>query len=491
MSIAPTISTLGELKSSGYLPKSIKEEISTNLVTVLRSGKHPFYGIYGYENSVIPAIERGLLAAHDLLLLGLRGQAKTRLARQMVDLLDEYIPIVYGSEINEDPLHPILESTKVLIEEKGDDLKIEWVHRSDRFFEKLATPDTTVADLIGDIDPIKAANLKLSFSDEKAIHYGMIPRAHRCIFVINELPDLQPRLQVSLFNILQEGDIQIRGFQKRMELDVQFVFTANPEDYTNRGSIVTPLKDRIGSQIHTHYPKDLETALKITAQETAAVQKKFPNITVNSFAKSLVEEIAFVARESSYIDAQSGVSARMTISAFETLLTSAERRRLINGSDSCEVRLGDFYGCVPAIVGKVELVYEGEQEGAVAVAESLLGEALKKVYESSFPKFRNLKRTNENNPFLELQDWFSKGGKIQLLDDFTQREYAAALDVDVLNDFVTKHAKAAADTPQEFLKEMVLWALSEYNQINRERTTISTDFSDLFGQLLGGGSNED
>lgn len=491
MSIAPTISTLGELKASGHQPKSIKEEIRTNLVAVLRSGKHPFYGIYGYENSVIPAIERGLLAAHDLLLLGLRGQAKTRLARQMVDLLDEYIPIVYGSEINEDPLHPILESTKELIQEKGDDLKIEWVHRSERFFEKLATPDTTVADLIGDIDPIKAANLKLSFSDEEAIHYGMIPRAHRCIFVINELPDLQPRLQVSLFNILQEGDIQIRGFQKRMELDVQFVFTANPEDYTNRGSIVTPLKDRIGSQIHTHYPKDLETALKITAQETSAVQEKFPNITVNSFAKALIEEIAFVARESTYIDAKSGVSARMTISAFETLLTSAERRRLINGSDSCEVRLSDFYGCVPAIVGKVELVYEGEQEGAVAVAESLLGEALKKVYESSFPKFRNLKRTNENNPFLDLQDWFSKGGKIQLMDDFTQREYAQALDVNVLNDFVAKHAQGSGDAPKEFLKEMVLWALSEYNQINRERTTISTDFSDLFGQLLGSSSNKD
>lgn len=490
MNVAPTISTLGELKASGYQPKSIKEEIRTNLVKVLRSGKHPFNGIYGYENSVIPAIERGLLAAHDLLLLGLRGQAKTRLARQMVDLLDEFIPIVFGSEINEDPLHPILESTKSLIEEKGDDLKIQWVHKSERFFEKLATPDTTVADLIGDIDPIKAANLKLSFSDEQAIHYGMIPRAHRCIFVINELPDLQPRLQVSLFNILQEGDIQIRGFQKRMELDIQFVFTANPEDYTNRGSIVTPLKDRIGSQIHTHYPKDLETALKITAQETQQVQDKFPNISVNSFAKALVEEIAFVARESAYVDANSGVSARMTISAYETLLTSAERRRLINGSQNCEVRLSDFYGCIPAIVGKVELVYEGEQEGAVAVAENLVGEALKKVYESTFPKFRNLKRTNENNPFLDLQNWFSEGGKIQLMDDFTQREYKGALDIPVLNDFVSKYNSPSGDAPQEFLKEMVLWALSEYNQINRERTTISTDFSDLFGQLLGGGSKE-
>ena len=484
MNTPHTIHTLGQLKASGYQPKSIKDEIQSNLVQVLREGKHPFQGIFGYENSVIPAIERGLLAAHDLLLLGLRGQAKTRLARQMVGLLDEYIPVIEGSELNEDPMHPLLEASKTRIAELGDDLPISWVHRSERFFEKLATPDTSVADLIGDIDPIKAANNKLSFSDERAIHFGMIPRAHRCIFVINELPDLQPRLQVSLFNILQEGDIQIRGFQKRLELDLQFVFTANPEDYTNRGSIVTPLKDRIGSQIHTHYPKDVTTALKITAQETSDVQQRFPAVNVNTLANTLIEEIAFVARESAYIDAKSGVSARMTISAFETLLTSAERRRLILGAESTDVRLSDFYGCVPAIVGKVELVYEGEQEGAVSVAEALLGEALKKVYESAFPKFRNLKRTDEHNPFLALQEWFSTGGSIELLDEFSSNEYENALDIAPLNEFVEKHSTVTS-VPSVFLKEMVLWALSEYNQINRARTALSTDFNDVFGNLLG------
>ena len=480
-----TITTLGQLKASGYEPKSIKEEIQSNLIAVLKEGRHPFQGIFGYENSVIPAIERGLLAAHDLLLLGLRGQAKTRIARQMVGLLDEYIPIIEGSELNEDPLRPLLETTRERIIQEGDDLPIKWVHRSERFFEKLATPDTSVADLIGDIDPIKAANNKLSFSDERAIHFGMIPRAHRCIFVINELPDLQPRLQVSLFNILQEGDIQIRGFQKRLELDLQFVFTANPEDYTNRGNIVTPLKDRIGSQIHTHYPKDIQTALKITAQETAGVQSRFPGVQMNELANTLVEEIAFVARESAYVDAKSGVSARMTISAYEMLLTSAERRRLILGAEHTEVRLSDFYGCVPAIVGKVELVYEGEQEGAVAVAEALVGEALKKVYEASFPKFRNLKRTDEHNPFLALQNWFSQGGSIELLDEFSQSEYENALDVAPLNEFVEHHRAGLEQVPDAFLKEMVLWALSEYNQINRVRTAVSTDFNDVFGNLLG------
>jgi len=484
MTTPSEIKNLGQLKASGYNPRGIKEEIQANLIEVLRSGKHPFQGIYGYENSVIPAIERGLLAAHDLLLLGLRGQAKTRIARQMVGLLDEYIPVIEGSELNEDPLHPLLETSRARIAELGDELPVSWVHRSERFFEKLATPDTSVADLIGDIDPIKAANNKLSFSDERAIHFGMIPRAHRCIFVINEIPDLQPRIQVSLFNILQEGDIQIRGFQKRLELDLQFVFTANPEDYTNRGSIVTPLKDRIGSQIHTHYPKDIETALKITAQETAEVQKRFPHVHLNTLASTIIEEIAFVSRESAYVDAKSGVSARMTISAFETLLTSAERRRLVLGADQTEVRLSDFYGCIPAIVGKLELVYEGEQEGAVSVAESLLGEALKKVYEASFPAFRNLKRTDEHNPFLALQNWFSAGGSIELLDEFSQSEYEGALDVAPLNEFVEKHSTSNG-VPQVFLKEMVLWALSEYNQINRVRTAVSTDFNDVFGNLLG------
>ncbi len=261
------IQTLGELKQSGYRYRSIKDELRDNLREKIKSGKPVFEGVHGFENTVIPELERAILSRHNINLLGLRGQAKTRLARKMIELLDEYMPIVDGSEINDDPLNPISRFAKDLIEVKGDETPIKWIHRSERFSEKLATPDVTVADLIGDVDPIKAANLKLPYADERVIHFGMIPSANRCIFVINELPDLQARIQVSLFNILQEGDIQIRGFKLRMPLDIQFIFTANPEDYTNRGSIVTPLKDRIDSQILTHYPKTLETAQSITEQE--------------------------------------------------------------------------------------------------------------------------------------------------------------------------------------------------------------------------------
>ena len=262
------VNTLGELKKTGYKSRPIKEELRENLIAKIREGKDTFYGIWGYEKTVVPELERAILSGHNINLLGLRGQAKTRLARLMVNLLDEWMPVVEGSEINDDPFNPISRSAKELIDEKGDQTPISWVHRHDRYFEKLATPDVTVADLIGDVDPIKAANLRLSYADERVIHFGMIPRANRSIFVINELPDLQARIQVALFNILQEGDIQIRGFKLRMPLDLQFVFTANPEDYTNRGSIVTPLKDRVGSQILTHYPKDVETARRITEQES-------------------------------------------------------------------------------------------------------------------------------------------------------------------------------------------------------------------------------
>jgi len=486
----PTIKTLGELRASGYKSRSIKAEMRNNLIPLLKAGKHPFHGIHGFQDSVLPAVERGILAEHDILLLGLRGQAKTRIARQMVELLDPWIPVIKGSELGEDPLAPITSEQQLLVASRGDDTEIDWVSREDRFFEKLATPDTTVADLIGDIDPIKAANEKLSFSDDRVIHYGMIPRAHRSIFVINELPDLQPRLQVSLFNILQEGDIQIRGFQKRLQLDLQFVFTANPEDYTNRGSIVTPLKDRIGSQIHTHYPKTLDTALQITAQETQQISSLYPNVEISSLAKEIIEQLAFSARESSYVDSGSGVSARMTISAYQALITTAERRRLIEGATTTLVRLSDFYGTISALVGKVELVYEGEQEGAQNVAENLLGQAVKASYERYFPKFRNLKRTNENNPFLELQNWFAQGGKIELYDEFSMAEYSAALDIVPLNLFISNHWNHQIDAPIEFLKEMVLWALAEYSQLNKERTNIKTNFNDLFGNMISGLSDE-
>ncbi len=309
------IKTLGELKASGYQTKSVKEELRLNLIASIQAGKQAFEGIHGYENTVIPELERAILAKHNINLLGLRGQAKTRLARLMVNLLDEWMPIVSGSEVNDDPLQPLSRFAKDLIAEKGDATPITWIHRNERFAEKLATPDVTIADIIGDVDPIKAANMKLSYADERVIHFGMIPRANRCIFVINELPDLQARIQVALFNILQEGDIQIRGFQLRFPLDIQFVFTANPEDYTNRGSIVTPLKDRIGSQILTHYPETIHIARTITEQEAKLEGNQKENIKVPSLAMDLIEQIGFEARESEYIDSKSGVSARMSISA--------------------------------------------------------------------------------------------------------------------------------------------------------------------------------
>jgi len=275
-----TIQTLGALKESGYQSKSIKDELRGNLINKIKNKETIFTGVHGYENTVIPELERAILSRHNVNFLGLRGQAKTRLARLMINLLDEYIPVIKGSEINDDPLKPISRFALELIKQKKDETPIAWLHRDDRFFEKLATPDVTVADIVGDVDPIKAANLKLSYADDRVIHYGMIPRANRCIFVINELPDLQARIQVALFNILQEGDIQIRGFKLRLPLDMQFIFTANPEDYTNRGSIVTPLKDRIGSQILTHYPETIEVAKTITSQESALDERQSSTVLI-------------------------------------------------------------------------------------------------------------------------------------------------------------------------------------------------------------------
>ncbi|MFZ1305058.1 MAG: AAA family ATPase, partial [Ferruginibacter sp.] len=379
------IKTLGELKKSGYISKSIKQEIRENLIKKIQAKENPFPGILGYEDSVIPDTERALLSQHNILFLGLRGQAKTRMARQMIDLLDEYIPIVAGSEINDDPLQPISRYALDLIEEKGDDTPIAWLHRSQRYGEKLATPDVSVADLIGDIDPIKAANLKLSFADERVLHYGIIPRSNRCIFVINELPDLQARIQVSLFNILEEGDLQIRGFKLRLPLDVLFVFTANPEDYTNRGSIVTPLKDRIESQILTHYPNTLETALEITEQEAAINEAQQQKVKVSDLIKRLIEQVAFEARGSELVDKKSGVSARLSISAYENAISAAERRALINNETETQVWLSDLIGIIPSITGKIELVYEGEQEGPYQVAFNLLERSIRTQFGQYFP----------------------------------------------------------------------------------------------------------
>jgi magnesium chelatase subunit I len=479
------INTIGELKKSGYISKSIKDELRANLREKIKLGKPTFEGVHGFENTVIPELERAILSRHNINLLGLRGQAKTRLARKMIELLDEYIPFVTGSEINDDPLKPISRFAKEIIEIKGDETPISWLHRSERFFEKLATPDVTVADLIGDVDPIKAANLKLSYADDRVIHFGMIPRANRCIFVINELPDLQARIQVALFNILQEGDIQIRGFKLRMPLDLQFVFTANPEDYTNRGSIVTPLKDRIGSQILTHYPETIKIARTITEQEAKLDAVQSDMVYVPSLARDLLEQISFEARESEYIDHKSGVSARLSITAFENLLSTAERRALKSGDDKTTLRLSDFMGIIPAITGKVELVYEGEQEGAATVAQHLLGDAIQTFFPAYFPKIEKLEKQGEKTPYTDTIEWFFAESGFELLDDCSDEEYERILGSIVpLEVLIKKYQPQLEKEDKFFMKEFILWGLVEYKKLSKDRFSEGYQFKDIYGSFI-------
>ncbi|MEM9361527.1 MAG: magnesium chelatase [Bacteroidota bacterium] len=481
------ITTLGELKKSGYQSKSIKDELRDNLLETIARGEETFEGIWGYENSVIPELERAILSRHNINLLGLRGQAKTRLARLMIQLLDEWIPVVSGSEIHDDPFQPMSRFALRLISEKGDDTPIEWLHRDERFYEKLATPDVTVADLIGDVDPIKAANLKLSYADDRVIHFGMIPRANRCIFVINELPDLQARIQVALFNILQEGDIQIRGFKLRLPLDLQFVFTANPEDYTNRGSIVTPLKDRIGSQILTHYPETVEIAKKITKQEAGLDSRQADTIYVPEMAMDLLEQISFEARKSEYVDAKSGVSARMSITAFENLLSTAERRSIKSGDTKTSVRLSDFIGVIPSITGKIELVYEGEQEGAGSVAEILIEDAIKTLFAEFFPKIDKLERKDAEGPYDDLVSWFFEGEGFELLDEDSDDEYRGKLEsVGPLQDLLLEYQPDVPKEDSYFLKEFLLWGLVAHKKLSKHRFLQGYQFKDLYGSYIRG-----
>lgn len=482
------IKTFGQLKDAGFEFKTIKDELRRNLLQKLMRKEPTFEGIHGYEYSVIPELERAILSKHNINLLGLRGQAKTRLARQMVNLLDEYIPIVAGSEINDDPFKPISRFAINLLDERGDETPIDWLHRDHRFAEKLATPDVTVADLIGDVDPIKAANLKLTYADDRVIHFGMIPRANRCIFVINELPDLQARIQVALFNILQEGDVQIRGFSLRLPLDIQFVFTANPEDYTNRGSIVTPLKDRIGSQILTHYPDSIEIARTITEQETAEAIADKKNIYVPELAKDILEQISFEARENEFIDAKSGVSARLSITAFQNLLSTAERRALQNGDATTSVRLGDFIGIIPSITGKVELVYEGEQEGASEVAHQLIADAVKAQFVEYFPKIEKLQKDGERQPYDEIVAWFfEESGGFELLDSLSDDDYKLQLDrIEPLDDLLDRYVNDIPLEDRYFFKEFVLWALVEYRKLSKYHMSEGLRFKDVYGGYISG-----
>ena len=489
------IKTLGELKKIGYVSKGIKQEIRDNLIVKIKAKENPFPGILGYEDSVIPDTERALLSQHNILFLGLRGQAKTRMARQMIDLLDEYIPVVAGSEINDDPLKPISRYAIDLIEEKGDDAPIAWLHKSQRYGEKLATPDVSVADLIGDIDPIKAANLKLSFADERVLHYGIIPRSNRSIFVINELPDLQARIQVSLFNILEEGDLQIRGFKLRLPLDVLFVFTANPEDYTNRGSIVTPLKDRIESQILTHYPKSIETSLAITEQEAGISAEQSERVKVSDLIKRLIEQVAFEARGSELVDKKSGVSARLTISAYENAVSAAERRAIINNEKETQVWLSDLIGIIPSITGKIELVYEGEQEGPYQVAFNLLEKAIRTQFGLYFPNPDTLKKkrgkevTPEDTPYKSITRWFDAGNALNNFFETKDEDKVQLLyKVDGLHALVKKYFKTANDKENALLMEFVLHGLAAHSLISKKVLEGKIEFKDLMGSMLNIGS---
>ncbi|MDB5022780.1 MAG: magnesium chelatase [Mucilaginibacter sp.] len=487
-----TLKTLGQLKQTDYRSRSVKDELRQNLILQLQNKEGGFEGIIGFEDTVIPDLQTAILSRHNILLLGLRGQAKTRIARLMVNLLDEYIPYIEGSELYDDPLHPISWFGHNEVATKGDDTPIAWLHRSERYTEKLATPDVTVADLIGDVDPIKAATMKLHYSDERVIHFGLIPRAHRGIFVINELPDLQARIQVSLFNILQEKDIQIRGFKLRLPLDIQFLFTANPEDYTNRGAIVTPLKDRIESQILTHYPRSVEISRKITQQEALLAPEQKVAIEADGLVKDMVEQIAFEARNSEYVDKKSGVSARLTISAFENLVSNAERRMIINGEASTFVRIADFLGVIPAITGKIELVYEGELEGPAKVANMLIGKAVKTLMLKFFPDPEKVKKSKAPNPYAEVISWFGDSNTVLLNDDLPFEEYKKALNsVAGLKELIKKFHPKLSTNQQLLLMEFVLHGLAEFSQLNKGFLDNGFAFSDMFNSLFNLEPDED
>jgi magnesium chelatase subunit I len=413
------------------------------------------------------------------------------MARSLVQLLDEWMPVVAGSEINDDPLAPISRHAREQIAIHGDHTPIAWVHRSDRYTEKLATPDVTVADLIGDSDPIKAANLKLDYSDERVIHFGLVPRSHRGIFVINELPDLQPRIQVALFNILQEGDVQIRGFKLRLPLDIQFVFTANPEDYTNRGAIITPLKDRIQSQILTHYPPTIELGMRITEQEVRSPQEQVKRVRVPDLVRVLIERIALEARDSEFVDRKSGVSARLTISALESVISAAELRALRNGEERTVARIGDLQAVVPAITGKIELVYEGEQEGPEKVAQHLLGLAVRNVFAELFPDpVKARKQKQRPDPYAAIVAHFDGEACDLLLDAPSKDHHLALRSVPGLHELVKAHHAYLDEEEVLLWSEFVLHGLAEHSRIGRSMLVDRVSFSDLFNSMMGAAGDE-
>lgn len=515
--------TVGELREQGYRTRSVKDEMRENLLAKLATGEQVFEGILGYEQTVIPALQNAILAKHDIILLGLRGQAKSRLLRSLTTLLDDRIPTIEGCEMNDEPFDPVCMHCQRVTYEKGEETPVVWITRDERYREKLATPDVTVADLIGDIDPIKAANRRLTYADEEVIHFGIIPRTNRGIFAINELPDLAPRIQVSLLNILEERDLQIRGFPVRIPLDVVLVFSANPEDYTSRGNIITPLKDRIDSQILTHYPRNTEIAREITRQEAWSDRSGVDTeIVIPEYIRDLIEQIAFVARDSELVDQSSGVSARMPISALEILHSNLERRAVVTGDKRVFPRLSDLNMVLPAITGKVEMVYEGEQQGAEVVARNLVGNAIMKLFESKFPpveragraaaaerererrgygdidpatrdKARGRKKPKPAEPEEEtvpqvegtadydrIVAWFMDGNRVTLSDEQPFSEYSAELKkVPHLEETGRAFFEPANDEEAAFAMELVLEALHQALRLTREDLDSTITFTEL------------
>jgi magnesium chelatase subunit I len=469
---------------------TVKDEMRRNLLATMRRKEPLFPGIVGYEETVIPQIVQAILSRHDFILLGLRGQAKTRLIRGLVRFLDESIPAIEGCPINDSPFDPGCAPCQRLLKEKGDAVPIRWIGREERYREKLATPDVTMADLIGDIDPIKAASLRLDLSREEVIHYGIVPRTNRGVFAINELPDLQPRIQVGLLNILEERDLQIRGFPVRIPMDILLVFSANPEDYTNRGNIITPLRDRIDSQIITHYPLKLEDGIAITRQEAWQERAGDVEVRVPDWMREAVESIAVRARASEFVDQTSGVSARLPITAIENLISAAERRGLLLGERQAWTRPCDLQSALPAVTGKIELVYEGEQEGPLRVGKRLIGEALRETFLRYFPDaYREGGGGKEagSGPYRGLVEWFAKGNRVEVSDAMSASEHFRALDqVPGLRGLVSQHLRADRPEEQGPAMELVLEGLSWSSILSRDELGRGATYGDLLKDMLKG-----
>ncbi|MCU0331402.1 MAG: sigma 54-interacting transcriptional regulator [Candidatus Kapabacteria bacterium] len=491
-------STLGELKDSGWNGDSIRDELRRNVIARLTTGAQIFEGLVGFDDTVVPQVVNALLAGHDILLLGLRGQAKTRLARQLVTLLDPEMPVIAGSEINDHPYQPISHHAVTAVAEHGDATPIEWIPRRDRYGEKLATPDVTVADLIGDIDPIKAATQRLHYAHQGAIHFGIIPRTNRGIFVINELPDLQPRIQVALFNILQERDIQIRGFNVRLPMDMVLVFTANPEDYTNRGSIITPLKDRIQSQILTHYPATLEQGMAITRQESR-IQRSGMSVDVPHLIFQVVEATAMIARTSEYVDQSSGVSARLTIATMENVVSNAERRAWRTGATTAVPRISDVGRAISGITGKVELVFEGEQEGPTNIARALVGKAVRSVLNLYLPdpnsrRNRSKSQVPTDDPYAAIVRWFEQGNVVTISDASDDDDFYNTLaTVPMLEQLAVKGFGNAVEDRRHraTVMEFILDALHQHSKIAKDDGSTGTTYKDLVGSIFNPGGFDD